>query len=109
MILQHLRDVCVNEEENLVFTTKDYNQLKFNGCSAFFNDYKKSHTEETVISQGIITYLKEQGKLPRKVSRNIAREIVESYDSMMKNLYLEKHDRLIEELHNCIIIGMKLK
>ena len=104
-IVFHLREECVNKESNLVVTTMKYNQLKYKACEKFFSDYKK----EQIHTEGIFNYLQKEGQLSRQHSSNITHEILNSYEFIVDNLDIEKHYNLVDELHSCIVVGMKLK
>lgn len=104
-LLEHMRDNCLNERENLVFTTTEINNLKFKACDTYFTDYKEGIAD----AEGIFKYLQDEGKMSRRISGNVNREIVNSYDFVMDRLESERHDALMEELHDCFVIGMKLK
>ena len=108
-LTETLKDLS-NQNENLGFTSKKLNKIKFSAVYEFAEDYKK---EPTTVNE-FVYYLNAQkeGRVDGwRKAVTIEKEMVNSYDYLTNQLRCE--DRLEEaisnQLHDMFINGMKLK
>jgi hypothetical protein len=107
----------INLKENLNFTTKGINLLKYKATAAFLGAYK-SEGGKDVGPGGITSFLldayseeHEEKRLSRQVSAGIKSEIVKSYDAFVSEFEQDgkSHEDLCDKLHEMMIVGMKMK
>jgi hypothetical protein len=107
----------INLEENLNFTTKGINMLKYIGTAAFLDRYKSGGTEG-VGPAGITSFLKEayseeyeEKKLGRRETLGIKREIVKSYDACVSEIEQDTdiNREFCDRFHEMMIVGMRMK
>ena len=106
----------INISDNLAFTKKGINNLKFQAVRSFLLDYKDKETDDKGTGPGLHDYLLKgtssgRRQLTRKVTRQISREMVNAFEKIQDSLPVEKPivADLEYKLHTIIFEGMKLE
>jgi hypothetical protein len=96
---------AVNSVGNLAATTQIVNKQKYDATIAFNGDY----LNDRIQGHGFVTYLRENGKLSREVGRNIQKEILNSYDTVVTFCNEENslEENFVSKFHD-MTVKMKL-
>lgn len=109
-LINTMKDI-VNRKENLGFTGKAMNKLKFEAVYSFCEEYKMNPNQV----DNLVSYLNNQKSDRvngwRKAVTLIEKEITTSYDYITDNLRIEDNleEQMMTEMHDMFIVGMKLK
>ena len=113
-LVQESRE-AINVSGNLNFTSVAINTLKCEAVQEYLHQYKSQPIGDRSTNNlhGIHEFLlksRETKKLSRATTRRLTHEIIRSYDHVLDHLPAERpgHEFLRSELHDLVLVGMKL-